>query len=136
VSEFVFRSPKHNDPHEKEVIDHLIVHRGQSIIISQKAQADPLKRSDTRNAQWVLKNIQNALKPIRGVGCESSYRRRGSRGVSNERSVEWRNEYRISSGPRRRLLPAACQRGSSQGPGLPRRSLPEKQGSRPRSWDT
>jgi hypothetical protein len=24
VSEFVFRSPKHNDPTEKEVIDHLI----------------------------------------------------------------------------------------------------------------
>lgn len=67
VSEFVFRSPKHNDPDEKEVIDHLIVHRGQSIILSQKAQDDPAKRSDTRNAQWVLKNIQNALKPIRGV---------------------------------------------------------------------
>jgi hypothetical protein len=67
VSEFVFRSPKHNDPDEKEVIDHLIVHRGQSIILSQKAQDDPLKRSDTRNAQWVLKNIQNALKPVRGV---------------------------------------------------------------------
>jgi hypothetical protein len=67
VSEFVFRSPKHNDPDEKEVVDHLIVHRGQSIILSQKAQVTPLKRSDMRNAQWVLKNIQNALKPVRGV---------------------------------------------------------------------
>jgi hypothetical protein len=67
VSEFVFRSPKHNDPEEKEVIDHLIVHRGQSILLSQKAQDDPVKRSDLRNAQWVLNNIQDALKPIRGV---------------------------------------------------------------------
>ena len=67
VSEFVFRSPKHNDPDEKEVIDHLIVHRQQSIIVSQKAQDDPEKRSVSRNELWVLKNIQNALKPIRGV---------------------------------------------------------------------
>jgi hypothetical protein len=67
VSEFVFRSPKHNDPDEKEVIDHLIVHRQQSILLSQKAQDDPEKRSVTRNELWVLKNIQNALKPIRGV---------------------------------------------------------------------
>jgi hypothetical protein len=67
VSEFVFRSPKHNDPDEKEVIDHLIVHRQQSILISQKAQDDPEKRSVSRNELWVLKNIQNALKPIRGV---------------------------------------------------------------------
>ena len=29
ISEFVFRSPKHNDPDEKEVIDHLIVHKGR-----------------------------------------------------------------------------------------------------------
>jgi hypothetical protein len=34
VSEFVFRSPKHNDPSEKEVIDFLIMHKGQSILIS------------------------------------------------------------------------------------------------------
>ena len=41
ISEFVFRSPKHNDPTEKEVIDHLIVHKGDGILISQKAQEDP-----------------------------------------------------------------------------------------------
>jgi hypothetical protein len=40
VSEFVFHSPKHHDPDEKEVVDHLVVHRQQSIIISQKAQDD------------------------------------------------------------------------------------------------
>jgi hypothetical protein len=67
ISEFVFRSPKHNDPDEKEVIDHLIIHGQQSIILSQKAQKDPEKRTVARNELWVLKNIQNALKPIRGV---------------------------------------------------------------------
>jgi hypothetical protein len=67
VSEFVFRSPKHNDPDEKEVIDHLIIHDGQCILLSQKAQEEPDKRTAERNELWVLKNIQNALKPIRGV---------------------------------------------------------------------
>jgi hypothetical protein len=74
VSEFVFRSPKHHDPDEKEVVDHLIVHRQQSIVISQKAQDDPEKRSVSGNELWVLKNIQNALKPIRGVIRNPSHR--------------------------------------------------------------
>ena len=67
VSEFVFRSPKHNDPDEKEVIDHLLIHGGRCILLSQKAQEQPDKRTPDRNELWVLKNIQNALKPIRGV---------------------------------------------------------------------
>ncbi len=67
VSEFVFRSPKHNDPDEKEVIDHLLIHGGRCILLSQKAQEEPDKRTPERNELWVLKNIQNALKPIRGV---------------------------------------------------------------------
>ena len=67
ISEFVFRSPKHNDPNEKEVIDHLIVHKDEAILISQKAQDDPTKRSVQRNELWVLKNTQDALKPILGA---------------------------------------------------------------------
>lgn len=67
ISEFVFRSPKHNDPNEKEVIDLLIIHSGQSILISQKAQEDPGKRNIEHNELWVKKNIKNALKQIRGV---------------------------------------------------------------------
>jgi hypothetical protein len=66
ISEFVFRSPKHNNPNEKEVIDHLIVHKGDGILISQKAQEDPTSRSIEKNELWVLKNIQDALKPICG----------------------------------------------------------------------
>lgn len=66
ISEFVFRSPKHNDPNEKEVIDHLIVHKGDGILISQKAQEDPTSRSVEKNQLWVLKNVRDALKPICG----------------------------------------------------------------------
>ena len=65
ISEFVFRSPKHNDPTEKEVIDYLIGHKGDGILISQKAQEDP-SRTVEKNELWVLKNIQDSLKPIRG----------------------------------------------------------------------
>jgi hypothetical protein len=65
ISEFVFRSPMHKDPTDKEVIDHLIVHKGDGILISQKAQEDP-RRTAEKNELWVLKNIQDALKPIRG----------------------------------------------------------------------
>ena len=61
VSEFVFRSPKHNDPDEKEVIDHLVIHGGRCILLSQKAQEQPDKRTPERNELWVLKNMQNAL---------------------------------------------------------------------------
>ena len=84
ISEFVFRSPKHNDPTEKEVIDHLIVHKSDGILISQKAQEDPTSRSARKNELWVLKNIQDAVKPIyrairkpddRPKWCE--HRRRG-----------------------------------------------------------
>lgn len=67
ISEFVFRGPKHIDRTEKEVIDFLVVHGQQCILISQKAQDDPEKRTVERNKLWVLKNIQNALKPIRGA---------------------------------------------------------------------
>ena len=74
ISEFVFRSPKHNDPNEKEVCDHLIVHSGQSILISQKAQEDPDRRTVERNKLWVEKNIKNALKQICGVIRNPNYR--------------------------------------------------------------
>ncbi len=50
ISKFMFHGPKHNNPSEKEVIDFMIVHRGQSILISQKAQDDPTKRTIKRNA--------------------------------------------------------------------------------------
>ena len=66
ISKFVFRSRKHHDPNEKEVIDHLIVHKGDAILISQKAQEDPASLSVEKNQLRVLKNIHGALKPIYG----------------------------------------------------------------------
>jgi hypothetical protein len=67
ISEFVFRSPKHIDKTEKEVIDHLILHKQQCILLSQKAQENPDKLTIADNETWVLKYIQNALKQIRGA---------------------------------------------------------------------
>jgi len=67
ISEFVFRSPKYIDKTEKEVIDHLILHRQQCILLSQKAQENPEKRTIPDNETWALKQIQKALKPICGV---------------------------------------------------------------------
>ena len=72
VSEFVFRAPKHNDPTEKEVIDHLIIHNNQSILISQKAQEDPDKRPlDMKSIEGRIDHAYKAtddvlrLEPIR-----------------------------------------------------------------------
>lgn len=74
ISEFVFRSPKHNDPTEKEVVDYLLVHKGKGILVSQKAQDDPTTRTGERNELWVRKNIQDALKPICGAIRQPSER--------------------------------------------------------------
>jgi hypothetical protein len=60
-----FSQPEaHNAPDEKEVIDHLIVHKDVGNLISQKAQECPTSRSVEKNELWVLKNLQDALKPI------------------------------------------------------------------------
>ena len=45
----------------------MIAHKDEAILISQKAQDDPTKRSVQRNELWVLKNTQDALKPILGA---------------------------------------------------------------------
>jgi hypothetical protein len=73
VSEFVFRSPRYRDNEstekstEKEVVDHLFLCDGKCLLISQKVQDDPTKRTQERNQQWVLKNIQRSLRPITGA---------------------------------------------------------------------
>ena len=67
VSEFVFRSPKHSDPTEKEVVDHLILHNGEGILLSQKAQEDPEARTPARNEAWVRKQIAGAASQVCGA---------------------------------------------------------------------
>ena len=67
VAEFVFRSPQIIDPTQKELVDFALVHRERSILVSQKAQEDPEKRSVEKNRLWVLKNTKAALSQLRGA---------------------------------------------------------------------
>jgi hypothetical protein len=47
ISEFVFRSPQMLDGTQKEIADLLIVHKDNGLLVSQKAQDDPLIRSSS-----------------------------------------------------------------------------------------
>lgn len=67
ISEFIFRSPKHKVPTEKEVVDYLIIHKGEGILVSQKAQEDPEARSQARNEVWVRKQIVGATAQLCGA---------------------------------------------------------------------
>jgi hypothetical protein len=52
ISEFVFRSPQNLSgarSTQREVADHLILHRGKGLLVSQKAQEDPESRNDRKN---------------------------------------------------------------------------------------
>ena len=49
ISEFVFRSPQMLDGTQKEVADLLIVHTDKGLVVSQKAQEDPLSRDQQKN---------------------------------------------------------------------------------------
>ena len=49
ISEFVFRSPQMLDGTQKEVADLLIVHTDKGLLVSQKAQEDPLSRDQQKN---------------------------------------------------------------------------------------
>jgi len=64
--EFVFRSPRTLDgTTEHEVSDFLIHHRGQAILVSQKCQEDPLKRTAAKVDLWALKNAKAAWSQLR-----------------------------------------------------------------------
>lgn len=67
ISEFVFRSAQIVDPTQKEVVDFALVHKQRSILISQKAQEEPEKRTAEKNRLWVLKNAKGALSQLRGA---------------------------------------------------------------------
>lgn len=66
VREFVFRSPRTLDgTTEHEVSDFLILHQGQAILVSQKCQDDPLKRSAEKVDLWARKNAKAAWSQLR-----------------------------------------------------------------------
>lgn len=67
ISEFVFRSPQMIDASQKEVADLLILHKGNGLLISQKAQEDPERRSDGKNELWVLKAARKGANQLFGA---------------------------------------------------------------------
>jgi hypothetical protein len=67
ISEFVFRSVKTFDRSEKEVVDFMLMHGDSAILISQKAQDDPLRRTSEKNELWVRKNAKSAASQLFGA---------------------------------------------------------------------
>jgi hypothetical protein len=67
ISEFVFRSPQMLDGTQKEVADLLIVHTDKGLLVSQKAQEDPLSRDQQKNELWVLKAAKKGLNQLLGA---------------------------------------------------------------------
>jgi hypothetical protein len=67
ISEFIFRSPQMLDGTQKEVADLLIVHKGNGLLVSQKAQEDPLSRDQHKNELWVLKAAKKGLDQLLGA---------------------------------------------------------------------
>ena len=66
LREFVFRSPRTLDgATEHEVSDFLIQHQGQAILVSQKCQEDPLKRTSEKVDLWARKNAKAAWSQLR-----------------------------------------------------------------------
>ena len=66
LREFVFRSPRTLDgATEHEVSDFLIQHQGQAILVSQKCQEDPLKRTADKVDLWARKNAKAAWSQLR-----------------------------------------------------------------------
>ncbi|MGA3162385.1 MAG: hypothetical protein ABSC77_14350 [Terracidiphilus sp.] len=85
IAEAVFRSPKKLDPTEKEVCDHLLFHKGEAVVISQKMQEDPDSRTEDKNVLWVRKKVKDATAQLLGalrtgntkpIWCEHSRRGR------------------------------------------------------------
>jgi hypothetical protein len=67
VREFVLRSPQTIDGTQKEVADHLILHGGGGILMSQKCQEDPASRDETRTGLWARKNAKGAARQLVGA---------------------------------------------------------------------
>lgn len=67
IAERVYRSPKTLDKTEKEVVDLVVIHGDCSILISQKAQDDPERRSPEKNELWVRKRTKECLTQLSGA---------------------------------------------------------------------
>lgn len=67
ISERVFRSPQTLDKTQKEVVDFAIVHENSCLLVSQKAQDDPRRRSPDKNELWVRKKAKEAVAQLSGA---------------------------------------------------------------------
>jgi hypothetical protein len=67
IAEFVLRSPQMVDGTQKEVADLLILYKDSGLLVSQKAQADPLSRDEWKNELWVLKAAKNGVSQLIGA---------------------------------------------------------------------
>src|SRR5882724_3995105 len=68
VKEFVFRSPQTIDRTlEREVVDFLILQRGTGILISQKCQDDPTRRTVGQTDMWTRKKAKEAVRQLCGA---------------------------------------------------------------------
>lgn len=67
IAEFVLRSPQMIDGTQKEVADLLILYKDGNLLVSQKAQEDPLSRTQQKNELWVLKAAKNGVSQLCGA---------------------------------------------------------------------
>lgn len=68
VTEFVFRSPRTIDRNlEREVVDFLILRKGTGILMSQKCQDDPTRRTVEQTDRWARKKAKEAVHQLRGA---------------------------------------------------------------------
>jgi hypothetical protein len=68
VTEFVFRSPQIlRGTHQREVADFLVLQRDVGILISQKCQEDPTRRTMERTEMWARKEAKQAVEQLRGA---------------------------------------------------------------------
>ena len=84
IAEFVLHSPQMLDGTLKEVADLLILYNDRGLLVSQKAQEDPLSRDERKNELWVLKAAKNGVsqltgalrRPTKAIWCEHPRRGR------------------------------------------------------------
>lgn len=66
TSENVFRSTEYLNKTKKEVVDLLLVLRGQGIFISMKCQQEPQKRKNEKLKRWTNKKTKEAFNELKG----------------------------------------------------------------------
>ena len=120
IAELVLRSLQRIDGTQKEVADLLILHKDGNLLLSQKAQEDPLSRNQLKNELWVLKAAKNGVSQLCGalrpstnaIWCE--HPRRGRVDPPDKRRLKsqgWSSGVHRAPGAATRGARGALQRG-------------------------